>query len=293
MAALAARIDPSRPEQTEGAAALDRQSLGGWLRERDSTAAVLADAELAYSVASSTVPIDRMSLLAYAAKVAAGAAPNGLALRLDGGPSALADRLAGDLEGRIRFDAAVVAVEQSESGVAVRLADGEEIRARRAVVAVPLTVLGDIRFVPPLPEHRRLALDRARYGEVVKAAFAYDAPPALELPRLTADGLYYRPDAGLPLVGLFAGAEAARRAAEPETPRRPQAIARVDWTQERWTRGSYLVFGPGDLTTWGHRLSERHGRIHFAGAETSDLPSYVEGAVRAGERVAVEVLAAG
>jgi monoamine oxidase len=67
----------------------------------------------------------------------------------------------------------------------------------------------------------------------------------------------------------------------------------VDWAAERFSRGSYLIFGPGDLTTWGRRLAEPHGRVHFAGSEASDLPSYAEGAVRAGERAADEVLAAG
>jgi monoamine oxidase len=47
------------------------------------------------------------------------------------------------------------------------------------------------------------------------------------------------------------------------------------------------------LTAWGHRLAEPQGRIHFAGSETSDLPSYAEGAVRAGERPADEVLSSG
>lgn len=292
MAAVAARIDPSHPEDADDAAVLDAQTLDGWLRERGASAETLTAAELAYSVASSTVPIDRMSLLAYAAKLAAGAAPNGLALRLDGGPSALADRLAEELEGRVRFDAPAIALEQTATGVAVRLRGGDEVRARRAVVAVPLTVLRDVRFEPPLPQHRRLALERARYGEVVKAAFAYHRVPRLDLPHLTGDGLFYRPDSRLPLVALFAGSAAARRAPG-TTPGRPRASARIDWGEERWTRGSYLVFGPGDLTTWGYRLPEPHGRIHFAGAETSNLPSYVEGAVRAGERAAVEVLAAG
>ena len=66
----------------------------------------------------------------------------------------------------------------------------------------------------------------------------------------------------------------------------------VAWTLEPETRGSYLIFGPGDLLDWGRRLAEPHGRIHFAGSEASVLPSYMEGAVRAGERAAEEVLLA-
>ena len=33
-----------------------------------------------------------------------------------------------------------------------------------------------------------------------------------------------------------------------------------------------LEFGPGQITSWGRRLAEPQGRLHFAGAEASDLP---------------------
>jgi monoamine oxidase len=71
----------------------------------------------------------------------------------------------------------------------------------------------------------------------------------------------------------------------------PRAVAGLRWSEEPWTRGTYLILGPGHLTTWGGRLVEPHGRIHFAGAEASTLPSYMEGAARAGERAAAEILA--
>lgn len=296
IAGLAARVDPAHPEELDGAGALDAVTLGAWLVEHGADAETLALAETRYAVASSSVPIAEMSLLAYAAKLAAGAAPDAPALRLEGGPSALAERLADGLD--VRLGAEVVAVEEASAGVRARLRDGTELRARRAVVALPLTLQRSLRFDPPLPAHRRAALAEARYGDAVKAGFAFDAPPARELPELTPAGVLYRPDPGVPLLALFAGAGAAGRArAEPRAlfaaAERPRSISVVDWTADRYARGSYLIFGAGQLTSWGRRLAERHGRVHFAGAEASDLPSFMEGAVRAGERAADEVLAAG
>ena len=74
---LAGRVDPDRPEDLDGAGALDELTLAGWLEERGASPQVLAAAELWIAVASSTVPTNEMSFLAYAAKLAAGAAPTG------------------------------------------------------------------------------------------------------------------------------------------------------------------------------------------------------------------------
>jgi monoamine oxidase len=290
IAALAARIDPEHPEELEHAGALDAKSLGGRLVELKASEDELEQAETYYAVASATVPIEEMSLLAYAAKLAAGASPTGLDLRLEGGPSALANRLAAGLD--VRLGAEVVALDGSADGVAARLRDGSQVRSRHAVVAVPLTAQRGIRFDPPLPEVRRRALTAARYGEAVKVGLAYERLPERELPEISAEGVLYLPDPQLPLLALFAGARAARRAARFSLGR-PRAVRAVDWSQEPYAGGSYLIFGPGHLTSWGQRLAEPHGRVHFAGAESSNLPSFMEGAVRAGERVAREVLAEG
>jgi monoamine oxidase len=291
IAALAGRIDPAHPEELDGAAALDAQTLGGWLAEHGADEEALAFAETRYAVASSTVPIDEMSLLAYAAKVAAGATPDAPALRLAGGPSALAERLARGLDVRLRSE--VAALEQTRDAVRIRLRDASELWTRRAVVAVPLTLQRLIRFDPPLATHRQTALAEACYGDAVKAGYAFDDLPGRELPELTAAGVLYQPDPAVPLLALFAGAGAARRASSfGFSEGEPRAATAVDWTAEAYARGSYLIFGPGQLTSWGRRLAEPQSRLHFAGAEASDLPSFMEGAVRAGERAANEVLAA-
>jgi monoamine oxidase len=285
IAELAARIDPAHPEETDDASMLDTQTLRGWLAERDASTNVLAEAETLYSVASSSVPIGEMSLLAYATKVAAGAAPTGLTVRMRGGPSALGERLAAHCE--VQTGTVVTGIEQRDASVRIELADGATVSATRAILAIPLPLQRRLRFDPPIPEHRRLALERARYGEVVKAALPYDRRLTGRLPELSAAGFVYRPDPGVPLLVLFAAAGAARRA------RTIESLAAVDWSREPFSRGSYLIFGPGDLTTWGLRLREPQGRLHFAGSEASSLPSYMEGAVRAGERAADEVLSAG
>jgi monoamine oxidase len=291
--ALAARVDPAHPEELEDAGELDGQSLAGWLEQRGASSRALEALEASIAVASSSVPTREMSFLAYAVKRAAGADPTGLTLRFEGGPTALAERLAQELDGRVLTGAAVVRVEGWDRGVSLRLQDGATEHAGRAVIAVPLTLQREIDFDPPLPEPRRRALAEARYGEIVKQAALFDTPPAVPDPDLSPDGHLYAAAHDPRLLIRFAGAGAARSEVRlgQLVGMEPRAEARVDWPAEPWTRGSYLILGPGQLLSWGNRLAEAHGRIHFAGADRSALKSYMEGAVRAGEETAAEVLA--
>jgi monoamine oxidase len=66
-----------------------------------------------------------------------------------------------------------------------------------------------------------------------------------------------------------------------------------NWPAEEWSRGCFGAYmGPGVMTTVGHTIREPHGRIHWAGTETSAIwTGYVEGAIHSGERAASEVLA--
>jgi monoamine oxidase len=90
----------------------------------------------------------------------------------------------------------VTGIEQRDASVRIELADGATVSATRAILAIPLPLQRRLRFDPPLPEHRRLALERARYGEVVKAALPYDRRLIGRLPELSAAGLLYQPDPG-------------------------------------------------------------------------------------------------
>jgi monoamine oxidase len=292
--ALAARIDPDHPDDLEGAAELDAETLAGWLAARGASARVLEAAENWIAVASSTVPTREMSWLAYAVKLAAAAAPTGLTLRFDGGPTALVEALLTALDGRVELGRLVAALEDDGSGVTVLIADGTALRAERALLAVPLTVQRALRFDPPLPEVRQRALLEARYGAVVKEAALYGGDFSVPDPEVSADGHFYAAAHDPRQLVRFAGAGAAERNVDfgDLSGSSPVAQVAVDWTTETWNRGSYLILGPGQLLTWGQRLGESHGRVHFAGAERSTLKSYMDGAVRAADEASAEILAA-
>ncbi|KAK2490928.1 hypothetical protein MC885_017066 [Smutsia gigantea] len=65
-----------------------------------------------------------------------------------------------------------------------------------------------------------------------------------------------------------------------------------NWCEEQYSGGCYTAyFPPGIMTQYGRVIRQPMGRIYFAGTETATHWSgYMEGAVEAGERAAVEVL---
>lgn len=64
------------------------------------------------------------------------------------------------------------------------------------------------------------------------------------------------------------------------------------WAKDPWARGSYSAARPGSAAT-APDLGRPYGRVHFAGEHADDgFSGYMEGAVRAGQRAARQVLAA-
>jgi monoamine oxidase len=66
------------------------------------------------------------------------------------------------------------------------------------------------------------------------------------------------------------------------------------WSEDRWARGSYAAFLPGQYTRYAGFVGRPEGPVHFAGEHTSPLTNqgYLEGAVRSGRRAAAEILRA-
>ena len=66
-----------------------------------------------------------------------------------------------------------------------------------------------------------------------------------------------------------------------------------DWTREQWTGGGPVAnYAPGTMVRFGKEIRKPHGRVHWAGTETSTAYfGLMEGAIRSGHRVAAEISA--
>ena len=233
--------------------------------------------------------------------------------RVDGGAHQLCERLAERLgPGVVRLGTPVSAIDESSV-----YAGDAEFPCDAVVVAVPPALADEIVITPSLNVRRTTELTAP--GRAVKVHLVYPEPiwrehglsgwsvnaagPLLS----TVDDSPALGGAGV-LTGFVTGREATRYAALSYPEQRREAIAQAatifprlpeptgfhvnNWVRERYSRGCYAaLFGPGDWHLLGPHLTAPHGRIHWAGAETStDFFGLMEGAIRSGHRAAAEIL---
>jgi monoamine oxidase len=241
--------------------------------------------------------------------------------RLEGGSQQLALRLADRLGNVVQLGAPVTAIRQDHGGVEVTH-EGGIVKAGRAIVAIPPTLAGRIRYSPGLPPLRDHLTQQVPMGYVTKVHLAYPEPfwraEGLSGSAFSLDDEVSvifdnsPPDLSCGvLLGFLEGGN-GRRAGKLRPEERKDLILTVfakffgpraadpdeyverDWAAEEWSRGCYGGrFGTGVWTGYGEALREPVGRIHWAGTETAEVwNGYMDGAVRSGERAAHEVLTA-
>jgi len=233
----------------------------------------------------------------------------------------VAARVAAELGRAIVLQAPVRTISQDAGGVLVN-SDVGSWKCDYAIVAVPLPLSVRINYKPVLPPERDILAQHMPMGSVIKYWVAYEKPfwrerglngmlqsdqPPSEF--ISGD---FTPAEGRP--GLLAGFIEAHNAiawtGRPMEERKKLVVERLvnflgpeaahpidyedqDWPADPWSRGCYgASMMPGVMTTVGKVIRQPHGRIHWAGTETSTKwMGYIDGAIRSGDRAAEEVLA--
>ncbi|GAA3398746.1 flavin monoamine oxidase family protein [Streptomyces roseoviridis] len=321
---LTAAVRPDAPWLTPGAEELDALTAGAWAERH----LAHPDARLFFPLfLGEMMAADpaRVSMLHVAFYLRSGGGLRYLNAfeggaqqdRVDRGAHQVCERLAARLGPRVRLREPVHAVHQDDDGVTVHSTGGAH-RADVAVMALP-PLLADAVDHRPEPPARR-ASDRTARGCAVKVHLVYPAPVwrehglsgwsvNAEGPLLsTVDDSPAGADVGV-LTGFVTGAEAHRFAELDPRAQRSAALRQAarlfpmlpepvgfhvtDWVNEPYSKGCYAsLFGPGDWMRHGPTLTAPHGRVHWAGTETStEFFGLLEGAVRSGRRAAAEILA--
>lgn len=326
--ALAASIPLNAPWTHPQAAELDQQTFAGWIDQNLTTELgrwrFKSQAPNVFSVDASELSVLHVAFYYGAAggpEMIMSTSGGGQDSRFEAGMQGLALGLAADLQDSLRLDHPVESIAQDDAGVVVRSAS-LTVRARQAIVALPPTLAGRIRYSPPMPPLRDSLTQRMPMGTALKMMFVYETPfwreeglsglllTDRDVPQLVFDNSPDDGSSGI-LLGFTEGVPArewmqrtpeARQAAGVDTlvqafgeqARDIVEYVEHSWVAEEFSRGCYAgTMPPGAWTSFGKALREPVGRVHWAGTETATTwNGYVEGAMQAGERAAAEALEA-
>ena len=233
---LIKRIDPDAPWEAEQAERLDEQSFATWIRRvaktKTAREALATVCRAVFAVEPADVSL--LHVLFYAAAAdgwddlldTEGGAQQD---RLVGGTQQLSVRMAEELGDRVQLSAPVHAIRADAGGVVAG-----EMRARRAIVAVPPALAGRIEYDPPLPGPRDQLTQRMPMGSVIKCMAVYDDPfwradglsgQAISLPGPAQVVFDNTPPNGSPgLIGFLEGRDARELAAVRESERRDAVL---------------------------------------------------------------------
>jgi monoamine oxidase len=201
-------------------------------------------------------------------------------------------------------------------------ADTTIVRAKSVVIAMSPPLAARISYDPILPASRDQLSQRLHMGSIGKAIAIYSTPfwraDSLNGQAVSDTGIVRStydsspPDASYgALMGFIEADE--MRAFDDKSEDEIKAAVLQDyvryfgpkaanvtswviqrWDNEEWSRGGPVAYAPpGVLTKYGPALTKAFGGIHFAGTESANYwTGYMDGAIRSGERVAKEILAA-
>ncbi|MEV6316286.1 NAD(P)/FAD-dependent oxidoreductase [Streptomyces sp. NPDC051776] len=313
--ALARSVHPGDPWAHPDAAALDRTSVGAWLRSEGATPAVVRLWEIG-QLALASGSLERTSLLAALRKHAAVPGSEHYdyedweGLRVAEGSATVALCMADELGHRIRTGSPVAAVDVRPGGCTVRLTNGETLRSDAVVSALPV---GPFRAlsVTGVSDERLASLRRQRQAVTAKFVAAYDQPfwrlrdlnglsecegvlgstwpqntgilSALIPPErygvLLGMPAHLREDELLDDIARLYGAEAHK----------PLASYLRLWGTDPWTQGYVTQWTPGDVMAVGPLHGTHEPPFYVCGSDQW-VAGYMEGAVRTGRAAAEEAL---
>ena len=322
---MASEVPLDAPWSAPNAAEWDSQTVETWLQAHLESEHARHLMTLAVGSVFSVEPRDLslLHLLFYAhsggnlnqlLSVAGGAQER----RFHLGSQAISERMAAQLGERVVLNAPVHTLHYDEQGARV-ISDALIVEAKRAIIALPPTLAGRLRYRPALPGYRDQLTQRIPMGTVIKVQCFYKQPfwrSQGYTGQVTSDEGAVRitfdnsPESGTPgiLMGFIEGDEGRiwgrktreERQAEVvacftryfgEQAAQPFAYEEMNWADEEYSRGCYAgVMVPGTWLAYGEALRQPIGPLHWAGTETATAwNGYMDGAIQSGERAAQEV----
>jgi monoamine oxidase len=203
---------------------------------------------------------------------------------------------------------------------------GLQFQAKKVIISIPTPLYRTITFSPPLPASKATLADSTVLGYYAKTILIYSSP-WWRAPNINLNGSFSSlngyvsftndtcvlSDSQFSITCFLVGSTGRSWSILSPIKRRQvvldqiasmvegehrrkvydtEEIVEQEWAKEQWSQGAPCpVMEPGLLNRYFDVLRRSAGDVHFVGTETAyEWKGYMEGAVRAGERGAEEVI---
>ena len=235
------------------------------------------------------------------------------------GVSTFTDIMSSQLEKEIHFNKNVLSINSGRNEISIFCEDGSQYVANHVICSIPLSVLKEILFIPDLPPKQYEAIKNIPYQPMTQIYFRHKSK-FWELDE-------YNPSFfSNSLVGMFSAtrsrdnpkeissftswifgknAEAIDRlpkneAAElitktienirPASKGQLEFIDLISWGNERFSKGAWAYYRPGQIRNYANILGDSHNNIHFCGEHLAKENRGMEGAMESGISIAKKLI---
>lgn len=222
--------------------------------------------------------------------------------KIAGGTAALAAAILADSKASLEHGFTVEAISDDLPFVNIRSTDGRIVRARTAIVTVPLHAMKNLAFEPPLPTAK---VDGCTLGQVARGAKVWfrlrgEHPPFVALGASDWPLNFFQVEYALDgdTLAVAFGPDVSKIDVEDPAAVQAQlerlvpgaevvAVASHDWVGDPLSGETWPMHRTGFLSTHLPAMQAAHGRILFAGSDIANgWGGFIDGAIESGMEAA-------
>ena len=260
--------------------------------------------------------IRHVSAFGALAEYAESSPKNEMDYKMTGGNSRLAQEFTKRIGAEnIKLNVFVIEINQRAGIVSVKTED-EIFKADACICTAPVASLNKIKFDPPLSSAQSEAAQKLIYSRIIKNSVLYEnrfwKDENFSLVSDVSSHFYFHSTQNQigkeGILTSYAIGEKADVLASQSDERRMQKIAAdltdfnenapklamgitsYAWQRDKFTRGAYALYRPGQWFGIRPVLQRPHGKVLFAGEHLADWQGFMEGAVETGEAAAENLI---
>lgn len=227
--------------------------------------------------------------------------------RLKDGTISLIEAILSDADAEVRLSTKVTKIEQSDKSISIQTDAGDSFSADKVLLTVPMNVVNDIEFNPPLSSERKEAAIERHAGEGFKVLLSakgrYDGfwccSPLAECPLMSV--AYYLKQKEHTILVAYGYSPSPVNLDDHEQMQEWMQMYIPDiqieksighsWVDDSFSQGTWCTYKPGQLKKYFEALQQDQENIFFASGDIGDgWRGFIDGAISSGIKAARRIV---